>query len=58
MLEPGDDQVDVQLQHVEDALLDLGLPPVGGAGRQELPGNRQSLVSKEKTPFFLRSGAV
>jgi hypothetical protein len=35
VLKPRDDQVDVQLQHVEDALLDLGRPPLRRVRRQK-----------------------
>lgn len=44
MLESGDHQIDVQLKHVEDALLDLGLPSVSGTGGQKFSGNQNNTV--------------
>ena len=55
MLESGDHQIDVQLKHVEDALLDLGLPSVSGTGGQKFSGNQNNTVLKGHSDHYKSS---
>ena len=52
VLHPGGQQLDEELAHEEDPLLDLGLPPVGGVRGQQLAeclrhhlGNKVDLIT-------------